>query len=104
MADHDVDKMRKELNETRKHYQEFRKKVRNLDVEQIMSEEKSFCVFGAEDRDASKVDEEILYQVKLYKNCHPDDVEILKGMKLKLSNYLLKGEADALASVRKSIH
>ena len=61
---HDADKIRKELNEIKKHYNEFRKKVRNLDVEEIMQEEKSFCVFGAEDMDASKVESEILHRVK----------------------------------------
>ena len=56
--------MRKELNETKKYYHEFRKKVRNLDLEEIMQEEKSFCVFGAEDMDALKVESEILHRVK----------------------------------------
>jgi hypothetical protein len=28
--------------------------------------------------------------MKQYKNMHPDDIMILKGLKLKISNYILK--------------
>ena len=32
--------------------------------------------------------------MKKYKNCNPEDVSILKGLKLKISNYLIEAEED----------
>lgn len=32
--------------------------------------------------------------MKKYKNCNPEDVSILKGLKLKISNYLLAAEEE----------
>ena len=99
-ADNYFEIMKKELSETKKHYLEFRKKVSNLDLTEIVDHEKSFCVFGGE----HQPDSEILSRLKKYKNCHPDDVAVLKGLSLKLSNYLLKAESEALVSVRKTVH
>lgn len=36
----------------------------------------------------------MIAEMKKYKNCNPEDVSILKGLKLKISNYLLAAEED----------
>jgi len=93
-----------ELQETNKHYTEFRKKVKNLNMEKIMNNEKSFCIGSAETNEFSdqrnsfnpieQIDKSVLAEMKKYKNCNPDDVSILKGLKLKISNFLLSAMQD----------
>ena len=66
-----------------------------------MNNEKSFCI-GNNENDGLRnsfnpiesIDRSVLAEMKKYKNCNPEDVSILKGLKLKISNYLLEAEED----------
>jgi hypothetical protein len=44
------------------------------------------------------IDKTVLAEMKKYKNCNPEDVNILKSLKLKISNYLLSAEEEAGAA------
>ena len=69
-----------------------------------MNNEKSFCIGNTETdqlngqrnsfNPTEAIDKSVLAEMKKYKNCHPDDVSILKGLKLKISNYILSAEQD----------
>ena len=113
-----------ELKNTKRHYDAFRKKVEKLNLDKIMDNEKSFSIFGggdAVDLDQNhlavneqtvdpgleggqqsnglapqrNLDKSVLFEIKQYKNMHPDDIHLFKGLKLKISNYLLQ-EADKM--------
>jgi len=50
----DYEQMCQELKNTKRHYDAFRKKVEKLNLDKIMDNEKSFCIFdgaGAADLD-----------------------------------------------------
>jgi len=49
----DYEQMCQELKNTKRHYEAFRKKVQKLNIEKVMNNEKSFCIFGGPDLDPS---------------------------------------------------
>ena len=49
----DYEQMCQELKSTKKHYEAFRKKVQKLNLDKIMNNEKSFCIFDGPDLDQS---------------------------------------------------
>ena len=70
-----------------------------------MDNEKSFCIGNSETNEMisgqrnsfnpiESIDKSVLAEMKKYKNCNPEDVSILKGLKLKISNYLLAAEEE----------
>ena len=75
-----------------------------------MTNEKSFCFYGRDDEGgaagamrnsfnpAESIDKGVVAEMKKYKNCNPEDVNVLKGLKLKISNYLLTSEGKMLLS------
>ena len=106
----------KELQETKKYYAEFRKKVKGLDIDQILTNEKSFCFYGADGEEGGaggmrksfdpteSIDKGVLAEMKKYKNCNPEDVSVLKGLRLKISNYLLTSEGKMLFEAQRQSH
>jgi hypothetical protein len=69
-------------------------------MENIMDNEKSFCIGNTDEISGQRnsfnpiesIDKNVLAEMKKYKNCNPEDVTILKGLKLKITNYLLAAE------------
>ena len=90
------DQLCAELASTKKYYQEFRRKVADIDVEAMVTDERSFCFFSNDQSvdsiNASNIERDQLEEMKKYKKVHPTDVDILKNLKLKICEYLLDAE------------
>ena len=82
-----------------------------------MENQKSFCfMHDVDGMDESRIDESIdmsldlsfnsntdkstLFEMKKYKNLQTEDIKILKGLKLKISNYILKESDKVFAQVQ----
>ena len=92
--------------------------MEKLELDRVMENQKSFCFFPGDafGMDESRIDESIdmsldlsfnsntdkstLFEMKKYKNLMPEDVKILKGLKLKISNYVLKESDKVFAQVQ----
>lgn len=77
-----------DLKTTKRHYEAFRRKIDALSIQKIMEDEKSFQFF-----DESSVNKN---EMKKYKGLSSDDIELIKGIKLKISNFLLLQERTSI--------
>lgn len=96
--------LQQELRQTKRHYESFRQHLMKLDVDEIVNTDKDHFFFGdsgtgdprgswrdaeAAEDGAQEIDPSVVAEMKKYKNLLPEDVEVLRQVRLKITNYLL---------------
>lgn len=96
--------LKSELTQTKRHYESFRQHLLKLDVDEVVNADKDHFFFGdwgkgqarrsekegnEEEDVGQEIDSSVVAEMKKYKNLLPEDIEVLRQLRLKITNYLL---------------